>query len=245
MDLSLFKKIIDDAARIGVERIHLYLHGEPMLHPRIVEMVGYVKSRGLAVHMTTNGTVFDRERMEALLRCGVNSADHITFSLLGHSKEVHEMTMQGVDHEGVLKHIFDLLELRTRLGVNGPVIETMFQTMRENEHEQDQYLRFWRGRVDHARLGGNISESFSQYKRGGAEITPRTRTCKLIWERMTVFWNGDVPLCCQDVDGEWLMGNLNERSIQEIWSSERLLSVRRAHREKRFQMLPLCFNCDL
>ncbi len=243
MDFDLFRSIIDDAAKVGVQRIHLYLHGEPLLHPRIVEMIGYIKLSNLAVHLTTNGMLLDGQRAEAILRSGVNSADHMVVSILGGSREVHEGIMKKVNHDVVIANTSGFTEARTRLGVNGPVIETMFYTMPENEHEEEQYFEYWRGKVDHARLGGRISHSFARQE--GITIAPRKQTCKNLWERMTVFWNGDVTLCCEDVDGDWLLGNLRDSSIREVWNCERLLSIKEIHRKRRFQDLPFCNKCDM
>jgi len=215
----------------------------PLLHPQIVEMISYIKLRNLAVNLTTNGMLLDQEKAEAILRSSVNSADHVIFSILGCSREVHESIMTKVNHDRVVANISSFMELRTRLGVNGPVIETMFYTMPENEHEEEQYSKYWRGKVDHARIGGRISEAFARYK--GITITPRKQTCKNLWERMTIFWNGNVPLCCQDVDGDWLLGNLKNNSIREIWNCEQLLSVKKIHRERRFPEFPFCYNCDM
>lgn len=245
MDLNLFQRIIDDASPIGVQRVRLFLHGEPMLHPQIIEMISYIKSKGLAVHVTTNGMLFNRERIEAILRSGVNSADQITFSILGYSEEVHERIMRGVNHDKVLKNISDFLELRREHRVNGPVVETIFYTIPENEDEEERFLKYWRGKVDHARLGGRISESFSEYKRQGQTIAPRKQTCSNLWERMTVFWNGDVTICCEDVDGDWLLGSLTKHSIREIWNSEQLLSIRKIHKERQFPEFPFCSKCDM
>lgn len=244
MDIDLFHSIIDDASQIGVKRVRLFLHGEPLLHPQIVEMIRYAKSNNLSVHLTTNGMLFNKEKIEAVLGSGVNSGDHITFSILGYSKKVHERIMRRGNHDRIVKNIFDFLELRSEHQVDGPVIETIFYTMPENQHEEEQYLNYWRGIVDHARLGGRISESFSEYKREG-NIAPREQTCTNIWERMTVFWNGDVTICCEDVDGDWVIGNLKRHSIVETWNCEQLLAIRRIHREKRFQEFPFCRNCDM
>jgi radical SAM protein with 4Fe4S-binding SPASM domain len=135
--------------------------------------------------------------------------------------------------------------MRKELDVNGPVIETIFYRMPENEHEEAQYVKYWRGRVDHARLGGDISISFSKFKQKGYAIPLRTRTCANLWEKITVFWNGDVPLCCQDVDGEWILGNLGKDSIESIWNCEQLLSVKQLHKERNFEEIPLCVKCDM
>ena len=244
MDFALFQRIVDDASQIGVKRISLSLHGEPTLHPQIVEMISYIKSKDLQFNLTTNGTLFSRQKIEAILRAGVNSGDHITFSVFGHSKEVHEGIVRGGNYEKEVKSIFEFLELRNKFGMNGPVLETVYHTMPENEHEEQQYIKHWRGVVDHARLGGKISVSFSEYKREGKPIEKRTQTCGRIWETMPVFWDGDVTICSHDVDGEWVFGNLREHSISELWHRERLSAIREIHKQRRFEEFPLCIRCD-
>jgi radical SAM protein with 4Fe4S-binding SPASM domain len=245
IDYDLFRHIIDEAADIGTKRIRLFLHGESMLHPLVVEMMSYIKSKDLSFHLYTNGMAFDKDRIEAILRSGVTCADHITFSILGHSKDIYESIMRGARLDRVSENISYLLSMREELDVNGPVIETIFYRMPENECEETQYLRYWRERVDHARLGGDISLSFSKYKQKGHAIPLRTRTCTNLWEKMTVFWNGDVTLCSQDVDGDWILGNLGKDTIERIWNGEQLLSIKRLHKERKFEEIPLCAECDM
>ena len=57
MDFALFCRIIDQAADNGVYSIKLNYLGEPLLHPRVVDMVAYAKARGLEVMMNTNATL--------------------------------------------------------------------------------------------------------------------------------------------------------------------------------------------
>ena len=244
MDVGLFQNIVSEASEIGVKRIYLYMHGEPMLHPKIVEMIGFIKSKGLAVHMTTNGTLLGPETSAELLSAGVNSADHLTISFLGHSKESHEAIMVGVDHDVIVRNVTELLRLRKELRVNGPVIETILHPTPETQHEIEEYLRFWRDRVDHARLG-EISISFQEYKKAGASAVTRTGPCNTLLTRMPICWNGRVPLCVMDVDGDWTMGDLNENSITEIWNSEQLRAIRRLHEQRQFEKLPFCLHCDI
>jgi radical SAM protein with 4Fe4S-binding SPASM domain len=245
MDFELFKKIIDDAALSGMKRIHLYLHGEPMLHPRIIDMIGYIKLKDLAMHLTTNGVPFSTEKIIAILNSGVSSADHFIFSMLGNSKDVHEKIMKRVSHQKVLNNINEFLALREKYHVNGPVIETMFYPMPENQHEIEMYRKNWQRIVDHARTATSISYSFSDYKREAKTIVHRQKTCRLLWERLTVFWNGDVTICAHDVDGDWIIGNLAEKSIKEISKSEQLLYVKKTHLQKQFTQFPFCSECDM
>jgi radical SAM protein with 4Fe4S-binding SPASM domain len=244
MDMGLFQKIVSEASEIGVKRIHLYLRGEAMLHPKIFEMISFIKSKGLAVHLVTNGTTLTPERSAVLLNTGVNSADQLTISFIGHSKASHEATMVGVDHDLVVRNIIELVRLRKELGVNGPVIETIFNAPPETQHEAEDFLRFWRGKVDHARLG-EISIEFREYKTEGVNAVTRDRPCNGIYERLLVAWNGQVPQCNGDFDGEWILGDLNRDSITEIWNCERLQAVRRIHQDRQFEKLPMCLHCDM
>ena len=244
MEFKLFQKIIDDAAQNNVKRIHLYLHGEPLLHPKIIDMVRYIKTRRMGFQIATNGMRLDKANADALLRSGVDSSDHILFSILGHSREVHEMVMKGVKHDRVINNISDFLELRKSLGINGPVIETVMYVMPENKIEEVEFLKYWRNVVDHVRRVGAISQQFAKFKNGDNSVPLRKKTCKNLWERMTIYWNGDVTLCCGDLDGNYILGNLGEKSIQEIWNCNQLQAIKRLHRERQFQELALCPNCD-
>jgi radical SAM protein with 4Fe4S-binding SPASM domain len=241
----LFRSIIDQAAEIGVKRIHLYLHGEPLLHPQIIEMIRYTKAKKLAVHLTTNGMPLNPQKMIALLGTGLTIADHVMFSVLGNSAEVHEQIMPGVNHDRVVSNILNLVELRRRVRMSGPVVETIFYAMAENEHEQRAFHDFWRDKVDHDRAVGKISKFFANYHTSDNKQYLRRHTCSNIWERMTICWNGDVTLCCADVNGEYTFGNLQEKSISEVWTCSKMIEIKKLHQRKQFQRIPICAHCDM
>jgi radical SAM protein with 4Fe4S-binding SPASM domain len=179
------------------------------------------------------------------LDAGVTRADHLTVSVLGASKPVIEKVMVRTNYDKVVQNVMQFLKLRRELGMNGPVVETIFYSMPENEHEVEQFMRFWQGKVDHVRLGGRISESFAGYGETQSPRNFRQRTCTNLWERMTVFWNGDVTLCCQDVDGHWILGNLGSQSIRQVWNSDLLNTVKQIHRSGQFASFPFCYECDM
>lgn len=244
MDFLLYQKIIDEAKQVGVKHIHLYLHGEPLLHPRIVEMVAYAKSKDLAVHLTTNGTLLNEEKMEGLLQSGLTIADTITFSVLGSSKEIYESVMRRSNYDRVQRNILDFMKLRRKYRKNGPIVDVRLYKMPENEHEEQSFLINWKNKVDHVVVVKKISERFAKYKLAELNIS-RTHTCSVLWERMTVFWNGDVSVCCEDIDGDFILGNLKENSIHEIWNCDALSAVKKIHLKKEFQELPFCYQCDV
>jgi radical SAM protein with 4Fe4S-binding SPASM domain len=241
MNFPLFMKIIDDARNIGVKRVLLFLFGESLLHPEIVEMIRYIKQKGLGFHLTTNGVLLDDAMGRAILQAGVTSADYVTFSILGFSEKVHEMIMRGASHATVVENVMKFVENRKKLGINGPVIEAVFYAIPENEHELEPFLDYWGRIVDHAIDGGRAVEAFIDQ---GLPVAPRVRTCSELWERMAVHWNGDVAMCGEDVNGDWIVGNLRDQTIQEVWLGEKLTLIKKNHKEGRFDKISMCEFCD-
>lgn len=244
MDFGLFKSLIDNASDIGVKRIQLYLHGEPFLHLDIVEMIHYIKLKKIGVTIATNGMLLDSNLSEGILNAGVNSSDYLTFSVLGVSREVHEKIMRGVDHNKVIENILYLLELRKNLKVNGPIIETIFYKMPENKMEENQFKKNWNGVVDHVRVVGKISEQFASYQTGSNPIPLRNKICRNLWERMTIYWNGLVTICIADLDGVEVYGDVKKNKIADVWKIEKLLKIKALHKEKKYEDLKICSQCD-
>jgi radical SAM protein with 4Fe4S-binding SPASM domain len=243
MDLKLFSNIIDEAAEIGVKRIHLYLHGEPLLHPKIGDMIRHVKSRGLALTMATNAMLLDGNRIRDVLESGMTSADYLLFSVLGFSKEAHEKIQRGVNHEQVQKNIADVMQYRKAHRLKGPIAETVLYVLPENRGEEEAYTSYWRKIVDNARIG-DASEQYAEFREGVTSVPHRAKTCHHLWERMCVHWNGNVPLCHADIDGEYALGNVKSQSIKEIWNGDRATRIRSFHRQHDFEAVPICAACD-
>ncbi len=245
MDFSLFRKIIDDASSIGVNAIFLFLHGEPSLHPKIVEIIRYIKMKGLYFHLVTNGISFSEKKIRGILQAGVDCGDHISFSIHGASEEVHDHIAGLKCLSRIEKNIHHFLKLRKDLNINGPVIETVHYIMPENQHETESYMRKWTGVVDHVRLSGEISQSFAQYEQDVNTPVARTKPCLNLWQKMTIGWEGNVVLCVNDVGADVVLGNLNEQTISEIWNSKKLLAIKRFHKQKQFDKIPICEYCDM
>lgn len=243
LDFDLFKKIIDDASQIGVRDVDLFLHGEPLLHPYLDKMIQYIKSKHLRVEIATNAMALNREKMKAILHSGLDRNDRLRFSILGHSKETHEKIQSGVNHERVIKNVFEFLELQKKIQAKGPTVKIAFYVVPENEHEKKLFMKYWQGKVDQVMVP-NASKSFREYKRRMNVTSPRKKYCWDLWSRMTIFWNGDVTVCCLDVDGDFVFGNLRNETIREIWNNEKLISLKKTHKERNFQKFPLCAKCD-
>jgi MoaA/NifB/PqqE/SkfB family radical SAM enzyme len=61
---------IDHCARLGCLHTDL-IGGEPMLHPDLVRLMGYVTQKGMTTGMTTNGFLLTEDRLKELIDAGM------------------------------------------------------------------------------------------------------------------------------------------------------------------------------
>ncbi|MDP1845158.1 MAG: radical SAM protein [Candidatus Moranbacteria bacterium] len=71
----------------------IFSGGEPTIHPDFIEIIGAAKKMGYShVQVVTNGRMFAYH--DFLMSAANNGMDEITFSIHGHSKELHESQSQ-------------------------------------------------------------------------------------------------------------------------------------------------------
>ncbi len=78
LPFELVKKLIDELDEMCVREIYLTGGGEPFMHPRVMEIIEYIKSKGIGCDMSTNFTLISKERTEKLVDLGV---DHMNVSM--------------------------------------------------------------------------------------------------------------------------------------------------------------------
>ncbi len=84
--------VIDSAVRMHTAVISL-TGGEPLLRPDIFEIIDYIRKRGIACHLCTNGTMLNEATVDGLKHAKPNS---ISVSLDSDRAELHN-ALRGVD----------------------------------------------------------------------------------------------------------------------------------------------------
>jgi MoaA/NifB/PqqE/SkfB family radical SAM enzyme len=73
IDYGLYTRLVDDLVSLrATEDLVLSGKGEPLTHPRLLDMVRYAKARGLAVTLFTNGILLTPEVAAALIDAGLD-----------------------------------------------------------------------------------------------------------------------------------------------------------------------------
>jgi radical SAM protein with 4Fe4S-binding SPASM domain len=69
--------------------------------------------------------------------------------------------------------------------------------------------------------------------------------CIALWSTLEVLADGNVYLCCVDVDGAVKLGNVADRSIAEMWRGPEIERVRRMHLSGARAQIPICDGCTV
>lgn len=240
LPFELWKRCADETAAVSPEtQVWFSFCGEPLLQPQLlIDYLRYGKSVGLrSLNVNTNGQLLTAELSVPLLETGV---DLIVFGLDAFSAPVYESIRVNGNRDIVYNNVRNLLRERERLGLNTE-IQVQFIEMDENEQELLQFTSFWHEEGATVKVRNKLSW-------GGKFETPvfipdeERIACPWAMTMMHVFWDGRVPRCPGDTEGEDTDGNAWHGSLTELWGD--LGAYRDIHLSRRFDELPeRCHTC--
>jgi radical SAM protein with 4Fe4S-binding SPASM domain len=241
--IALFKKIIDEA-RSFLEFTVPYGGGEPMLNPRIFEMIQFCRERNIRVGFSTNGTMNNPERNRKLLEAGL---DYIIFAFDGATKESYEKYRKGAKFEETRNKILEFLKMKREMRAGTFTIIQMVR-LKDNAGEVDDFRRMWDlPGVDQVR----IKEDEMQFEGVAIPRPPETQNqqrqnpCHYLWQGpVYVHHDGNVFPCCYMWRGEPL-GNANHEPLAQIWNNAKMQRLRRAHIDGKLESYQDCVRCHV
>ena len=242
MGFEMAKRILDELVKNGTYSIKLNWRGEPALHPQLAEIVAYAKKVGIKeVQINTNGCLYDEEKIRKLILSGI---DRVIFSLDATTEEVYSKIRIGGDFNRVVNNIKTFSRIRKELNRTKPFLRVQMVRTEMNKHQVDDYRRIWKDIVDDIRISDVTDRGQGDNLKVGDQISNGRVCCPQPWQRMMIACDGDVLMCCTDWFKKYPLGNINEKSLKEIWKSEKLNKVRRKLKKLEYDFEP-CEHCWL
>jgi MoaA/NifB/PqqE/SkfB family radical SAM enzyme len=240
-------------AESGILDYSLYNWGEPLIHPKIADLVRAVQENGGRCHLSSNLN-FNAD-WDALMAANPYIL-RISCSAFNQSK--YAVTHRGGDIEVVKRHMRMLSEARTRAGAT-TAVHMLFHRYKDNLDDEAQmrdycrelgfefqpvwaYFMPYEKVVAFAQAGPNAAELSDEDRalidRLGmplAEVleacrAARNRSCSLQDEQIVVDNRGEVVLCCSVFEAkDHIIARYLETPVAEI--------------QKRKQQHPTCTTC--
>ena len=245
-DFDRYKQLIDEGVKEGLCSVKFNYLGEPLLNPKLIDMITYAKQTGVIdVMFNTNATLLDEKMSRRLI---ASDLDKLFFSFDSPYREKFNQIRKGADYESVLYNIKQFMEIRRNLGSNKPFTRVSMVLMKDNQNENQAFQKLFEPIVD--------AVAFVDYLDHGNQNNPERMIvlhgsrkkrfcCPQLWQRMFIHPDGVVTVCCIDSERNLKVGNIFEQSAKEIWLSEAYNNLRELHKNGLYQNISTCSDCPL
>ncbi|MGZ7441184.1 radical SAM/SPASM domain-containing protein [Paenibacillus sp. TH7-28] len=248
-----FSKILDDI-KPHTDYIYFHVKGEPLLHPKIDQLLDISHEKGFQVNITTNGTLIPKVKHKLL---GKPALRQMNFSL--HSFDGHE---GSTDREGYLSSILSFV--REAVASSDLIVsfrlwnltkdnETNLQRKRNRETlemiEQEFGLDY---RIEEKVVpGSGVKLAERIYLNQDHEFAwPDLRAqeddgkgfCHALRNQAGILVDGTVIPCCLDGEGVINLGNVYKTPFSEIIEGERANRLYEGF-SRRVAVEELCRKC--
>ena len=251
MDIELFENIIIQQKKCLINII-LHFQGEPLLHPKLSEMIGFANKNKIYTMFSTNAQIL-ANNITQICESGL---DKIIISLDGLTQETYNKYRVNGD----ITKVFDALQKLSELDKKyRPEIELQFLVFRHNEHEISK-LKELKKQFEIDKITIKTVQIYSnqdisllplnqKYSRYIVDIEEHIKLkikiknkCFRFFSGSVITWDGDVVPCCFDKDANHKMGNLKAENFSVIWNSDNYNNFRDlvfSHRDN----IDICKNC--
>lgn len=253
MSDEIFYKIINETKKYDTA-IRFIRWGEPLVHPKLIEYIKYIKKvSNSIVHINTNGSLLSEELMKEFINIPLDS---IKFSFQGVDKKSYEEMRNIKFYNELLDKVKKLYELRGEQDKPYIHVSTSitYETPIQVENFKNELSKYTDlvtvGRtimeyidVDKIRLSEEEKNIFRKLKEQESVVKVHPDICPEVYHKLSINWDGTVTACCSDYDGKMIIGNINDKSLAEIWKTSKMNEYRRRLAENRFDDFELCSKC--
>jgi len=225
--------------------------GESLLHPDFLDILAYARSViPNRIILITNGTRLEKDVSREIVKRRL--ADGIVISVETGRKDEYEKVRLGGDFDHLDGNINDFVEQRRIFNETTPALLLRGVALQDEESVVAQLHNKWGHLLsDGDSIGVNWTVAWTgtgvePHVAGGQSDGPPTKrrlACRRLWYSMTIGLSRDVTPCCLDFDFQLSVGNVDEKSLRDIWHGPRLREIREAHLRGDLSRVPLCRTC--
>lgn len=227
--------------------IALHVKGEPLLHPNLKEILSLCEKNQLKANITTNGTLL-LENIDIILNSkairqiniSLHSAEQNTLNKEEYLKNIFMAVDQIHKNTGIIisYRLWNLKDIKENK-VNKDILEALgekynFTNILEVA-QKNEFLELDK------RIFINQDIEF-EWPSLEKEIISETGKCYGLRNQIAILANGDIVPCCLDANGDILLGNIFENSLNEVLESTKVKEIINGF-EKHILKENLCKRC--
>lgn len=249
MSSTLFRRCITSAAEAGIENVYLHVLGEPTLHPGFALFLKEIRTAGLTLTITTNGTTIARTAHH-ILNC--SAVRQVNFSTHAYAE---------LDRDAAENHLRNVLDFCKIALAARPDMYINLRLWNIGDSQAGDWNSFAISRINET-FGTQVApgnfcsrhKSFpvtgrlyihedSRFEWPGAASLEKKGTCHALETHAAILHDGRVVACCLDYSGQITLGNIADQNLAEIIGSPAARNIREGF-EKHELRHPFCQKCS-
>lgn len=249
MSLEQFKHVLLQAKPYAKE-ICLHLMGEPLAHPKIKEILTICDEENVQVQITTNGLLIKRYQ-DILVRS--RCLRQINFSLQSYK--------DNFPHKDLRQYLIPILGFTLLLQQKRPEVYVNLRLWNvdasdnENEEVFQELEKFYEieikrsvdvGHIKSKRIWNRVYLHFdSRFEWPDMSLPNQGEQgrCHGLINQLGIHTNGTVVPCCLDKEAQIDLGNVFEKSLEDILNSSRAIAIKEGFQNNR-RVEKLCQHCS-
>lgn len=213
MDFELLKKIVNQIRLIqSVEEVFIHWRGEPLCYNNFVSAITYMSDLCAKKIVFTNGLLLSITNIELLIR---NNIDELYFSVEA-IDNINYSAIRGCNLlEQVEHNIIETINIRNKC-CSKTKIKISYVLLESNIDKVFDFFSKWEKIVDEIII-----------KQDSRTIVRDINTrCVWPYNGLFISYQGIVSACCMDVNHEYIIGDININTLEEIFNSQRINLLR-------------------
>ncbi|MBI9111963.1 SPASM domain-containing protein [Maridesulfovibrio ferrireducens] len=238
----------------NLRRVDLHNAGETLLHPDLPRMLTIIRRARQNLNskatfgLLTNATLLTPVKSEQIVRS--KAIDQMRFSLDGGTPELFESMRKGASWNKVQANIYNFLKANEVAGrpISTEAICIIPPDLNESAYLDPQFKLLlsmidkvslrpphnWDGSVEL-----EVDDSFYQE----VAVDRINEVCFLLKRNLVVLPDGNVTVCCNDLNARGVIGNIADQTLTQLATSPKRLEMLRKFSEGNKSNIELCKKC--
>jgi radical SAM protein with 4Fe4S-binding SPASM domain len=257
MDVSMFEHLMDELGPYLLTA-SLWAWGEPLLHPRLEEILRIIQKHPIVTLLSTNGqNLYENAVINTLITA---PPTYLIVAIDGLTDDTHSKFRVGAKLDPILFGVRRLAEIKQKERLEFPILHMRYMVMKHNEHEIPRLKNFAQengfdlltlrtlsiidsSSNEHQAFVPEAKELRAYDYEGQNRIRRGDFICQQPFWFPTVFADGTVVACEQDYNAQLSFGKLSmHMSFANLWFSSQSKTIRRMIRDAS-ESLSFCKNC--
>ncbi len=242
MSMKVFLKTIERIKLEGIDPTYFNLgpNGEPLIDKQLFKKIRilYKNFPKVNIFFPTNLSLATPKLQVKLVN---SKLDNICVSLNANNAKDYKSIM-NLDFKTTTRNLNNLIKLRNK-SKSKLKIYLKLAANPVNKRTINSFINKWKDKVDGIGVSWIHSWAGSMANGNGSNRQIPRYPCRTLFDQINIQTNGNIPLCCVDMEGDIIGGNVMNNKILSSINSLKIKRIKELHATGKIERINKCSQC--